>query len=705
MKPRHLKYLLASIATVTALAQAPPSPQQVTPREQAGATLPIQAKAPPEVASQIRFVGNTSFSESELRQALADPLLQIRDQGLSLPLADDTAYYLGVFYRRHGYPAVDVQYHILPNGRSLELDVREGRYYKLGNIIFEGNHTFEPKELDDFMIGTTRARFSQFQKELPFVEADLVTGTGLVQGYYVSQGFPKVDIVKLATRPDEARDAVDAIVTIKEGPRYFFGPVDFTNDPGIPLSSFNEKLVPLRTGARPYSEGELANLQRDLTFIYKKAGHYTGTVTVTPDFTNLPNGGRVPIRIAANPGPVYRFGDVVVRQTARSRLKPDFLPERFSLLQGDVYNPDTLRDLNKDLIQTGLFDSLDIQETPEPDDTIRLTLSPTEAKPKEFSIFAGYRTFDGPILGASYADRNVGGEGHIFSVALEYTGRGPSGQVSYEDPFFLNTRLRLRLAAGIDQKQVQGYNFINEYARVSLTRKYLKIYESGAYLEFRNVSLSQITIEPPELVGPTSYQLATAGVTQTIDRRDSAVNPRKGWILALTASASQPTKGASTFLRATERFTYFYPIGKGLLAAGVRFGVITPSSGGTLGIPIEERFFNGGADTVRSFAERELGPKDNNSNPYGGLARSVFNVEYQFPLVGDLAGAVFFDAGGLGVSPFSNMSEAIGAGIRYNLPVGPLRIDYGINPSPRYNPLSRTRDDFGAFHLSFGFAF
>jgi outer membrane protein insertion porin family len=219
------------------------------------------------------------------------------------------------------------------------------------------------------------------------------------------------------------------------------------------------------------------------------------------------------------------------------------------------------------------------------------------------------------------------------------------------------------------------------------------------------VSLSDVTIEPLSLAGPGTYQLVTVGVTQTIDRRDSAINPRKGWILALTASASEPTKDASSFLRLTERFTYFVPLGKSLLAAGVRFGVIAPSSGGTFGIPITERFFSGGADTVRSFAERDLGPHDNNNNPYGGIARSVFNVEYEFPIFGDLDGALFFDAGGLGPSPFDDMSTGIGAGLRYNLPIGPLRADYGVNPAPRIRPASQTREDFGAFHLSFGFAF
>ncbi|MBW0001303.1 MAG: BamA/TamA family outer membrane protein [Verrucomicrobia bacterium] len=687
------------------LAQAPPSPQQATPQEQRAATVQIQPTPPPEMASRVRFAGNYSFSTADLTAALADSLQQIRNQGLNLPLADDAAYYLVVFYRRHGYPAADVKYKIYGNGQYLELDIREGRYYNLGNITFAGDKTFPPATLTEYMVGTTRARFSEFRKQLPYVEADLVTGTGLLQGYYVAQGFPKVQIVKLATIPDEARDAVDAVVTINEGPRYFFGPITFTNDPQVPTTLFYGKIKDRTDQPKPYSEGELTNLQRDLTFIYKQAGHYQATVELTPDFAHVQSGGRVPIRVSSVPGPVFRFGDIVVRQGPRAHLKPDFLPKRFAELQGQTYSPDTLRKLDDSIIRTGLFDTLDIQETTEPDDTIRLTLVPREARAKEFSVFGGFQTFYGPLVGASYRDLDVGGEGHIFSLTAEITGRGPSGEISYEDPWFMNTPNRLRLAVGIDSKQLQGFTYTNEYGRISLTRKWQTIFESSAYVEFRNTSLSEVTIEPSFLTGPTSYQVLEAGINQTIDHRDNPINPHKGWILVLTAAACEPTQGAGAFLRLTERFTYFVPLGKSLLAAGVRFGMIATTSGGTFDLPITERFFSGGADTVRSFVERDLGPHDANNNPIGGLARSVFNVEYDFPIVADLVGAAFFDAGGLGSSPFDNMSTAIGAGVRYNLPIGPLRVDYGINPNPRYRPLSRSRDDFGAFQLSFGFAF
>jgi outer membrane translocation and assembly module TamA len=119
-------------------------------------------------------------------------------------------------------------------------------------------------------------------------------------------------------------------------------------------------------------------------------------------------------------------------------------------------------------------------------------------------------------------------------------------------------------------------------------------------------------------------------------------------------------------------------------------------------IPIDLRFFNGGGTTVRSFAERQLGPKDKGGRPLGGSFYSVVNVEWDFPITEVIGGAVFFDAGNLvGESELSvaEMSFAIGVGLRYNLPIGPMRLDYGFNPSPRQG------EDMGALHFSFGFAF
>jgi outer membrane protein assembly factor BamA len=151
------------------------------------------------------------------------------------------------------------------------------------------------------------------------------------------------------------------------------------------------------------------------------------------------------------------------------------------------------------------------------------------------------------------------------------------------------------------------------------------------------------------------------------------------------------------------RLSYYLPIGKSLLAFGARGGLITPIADE---IPIDVRFFNGGGTSVRSFAERRLGPKDKSGNPLGGELLTVFNIEYMFPIGGGLQGAVFADAGSLHhevrlptSDPGGEMRYALGVGLRYKLPIGPLRLDYGVNPN------RKEKESFGAFHFSFGFAF
>jgi outer membrane protein assembly factor BamA len=180
--------------------------------------------------------------------------------------------------------------------------------------------------------------------------------------------------------------------------------------------------------------------------------------------------------------------------------------------------------------------------------------------------------------------------------------------------------------------------------------------------------------------------------------RDNPVNPTQGLVIATSFDVAT-IDGSQAFTRSTARVSYYQPIGKTLLALGARGGYIAPN---IEAIPIDVRFFNGGSTTVRSFAERELGPKDRSGNPVGGELFTVFNAELMFPLAGGLQGAVFFDAGNVKnefVEDSGDMRYAIGLGLRYKLPIGPLRLDYGVNPNPK------DEEDFGAFHFSFGFAF
>jgi len=140
-----------------------------------------------------------------------------------------------------------------------------------------------------------------------------------------------------------------------------------------------------------------------------------------------------------------------------------------------------------------------------------------------------------------------------------------------------------------------------------------------------------------------------------------------------------------------------------VLALGLRLGLATPF-GDTADLPIEKRFFAGGATTVRGYRERRLGPLDARGNPAGGNGLAVFNVEWRFPIWRWFGGAVFFDTGAVtaevdDLAP-DELRSGVGAGLRLSTPVGPVRVDVGY-------PLDRVerQDQKPRVYLSIGHPF
>ena len=131
-------------------------------------------------------------------------------------------------------------------------------------------------------------------------------------------------------------------------------------------------------------------------------------------------------------------------------------------------------------------------------------------------------------------------------------------------------------------------------------------------------------------------------------------------------------------------------------------GIIVPF-GDTDQLPIDLRNFSGGSTTVRSFPERELGPQDRRGNPIGGEFYTTFNAEASVPVWKELRFVGFADSGNLlprnEDMGLNDMHHAAGVGLRYDLPIGPVRLDYGWN-------LNRQEDEpEGAFHFGIGMSF
>src|SRR6476660_8823952 len=150
----------------------------------------LVSKEQEQIAQQanLEIRGNTAFDDKTLRSQLKEQLTFIAQSGLTNARADDAAFFLGLFYKKHGYAKVEVRYTIISGGH-FRLDISEGPLVHLGTIQFIGNRQLPSDKLFQYVIGPTQSRYSRATKRLPFDPSDIVEGGALVDRYYVSEGF------------------------------------------------------------------------------------------------------------------------------------------------------------------------------------------------------------------------------------------------------------------------------------------------------------------------------------------------------------------------------------------------------------------------------------------------------------------------------------------------------------------------------------
>jgi outer membrane protein insertion porin family len=721
---RRVLFCLVNVAL--ALEVAAQSAVDVTrpeERQRAQQAVVKQQERRAQRTSIIEFRGQRAFHEEDLRSALKEEITTIDNFGLSPARADDLAFFLGVFYRKHGYADVSVHYAIESQDR-LRLDITEGPRFTIATVRFDGNAREPSAKLLEYMLGPTRERYSKLEKKLPFVAADMQEGANLVRRLYVAEGFLDAVIDPPRYTFHRETNQVDVVLPIHEGGQYFFGSVSFAGQKIYDAETLRGQMFDLLR--QPYTDARLADIPRRLQAYFRARGYYEVKVEAVGAPEEAVN-GRVPVQISITAGPIYRFDGITI--TGLDRLRPSYVIKRFSKLQGKTYSPDLLDERFRTLMRTGLFNLVQIKPVPVDGHLLRLDISAEEAKSKAFGFWIGYGTYEGGIAGVQYRDGNLFGYGRPLTTSIEVSQRGYRGDILYEDPFFFDTDFSFKARLAAFTFQFDGYEKFELGGRLELARKITKYDEAGVSFAVRHVKIIDADIKQPFL-GDENYLVNTLGFTNTLDMRESPfVNPR-GFLINNTLDLAASAFGSDIeYIRGTMRVGYYLPFGpkpltpgvvedepgtplqrwfqQSSIAFGARAGIIhslrVSGPEEATAIPIDERFFIGGSDTVRSFGYRDLGPHDRKGHPIGGEFFTVFNVEYTFPIFGELQGALFTDAGNLlptSEEPgLDDMRYAVGVGLRYKLPVGPIRLDYGVNPDPRED------EDSGAFHFSFGFAF
>jgi len=642
--------------------------------------------------AKVTFKGAGVYSERRLRMAIEEQLDRIRTEGLSRPNADDAAYYLAVFYHQNGYASAEVTWEI--QGSSLVLYITEGSLVELRSTGVEGNQHVPSPTLLSLLSSPTAERLRLPESRLPFVKDEMEMGASRIVDYYQAEGFldAKVDGPEIKMTPEGT--GADVFVSVNEGRQYRFGKVRLLGDLAVEEQTLRKVIEPIIS--KPFTAAREIALQSALRKFYTERSYYAATVEVSGAADQADTEGRVPLVITVRPGPAYWVGGMDA--SGLERIKAKWLQSRLASLQDRPYDPERLSAKQQDLLASGLFDSLSITPVPISAGTLRLKVELKEASTREVGFSLGYSTYEGVMGGVRLSHLNLFGEGLQSSVELNASQRAIALETALADPWLFETRTEFVARAFLRSRLELGYEKHEAGTRGELSRRLFEPLQVALFGQVRTVEIANADIPTKEL-GTTSYQVGTVGLSAIWDKRDSALNPSRGYVLALLTDTNTLTNGA-TFERTSGRMAWHYPLpGRIRFGASARFGMLSKRAE----VPIDERYFLGGSTTVRSFAERELGASPSHGFPTGGSSYSLFNAETDFPIWQNLRGALFYDTGSLslkgGQLPVNNFRDALGLGLRYALPVGPVRFDVGLNPDPRPG------EHWGAAHLSFGFAF
>jgi outer membrane protein insertion porin family len=643
--------------------------------------------------TRVKITGMTAKSETEVLELMGGRLSHVKSSDASPSRADDAAFLVRQTLRKDGYAQAEVVWKIV-NREEILLTVREGGRLSQGSITVTGVPPDEARKLAKLYARPAEKDHPLIAASAPFREEDVEQGLSFLRQELNAQGYWAAD-AKVANRTnDPASGAVQVSVNVTQGQSFIIGEARIASADGRGVQE-------TKSAAQPYfgkvaNTGNLNAMRLSVEEAFNSSGYPNAKISMA----RVLEGSRFIPEFAIVLGKRVKLREVHL--AGLDITNPDRIDQRFKTFEDDWYNEAAMNQRLRSLLGSGAFSSARLETTELDENSIDVTLHLEEARAKELSFSGGFGTYVGPIFRATYSDRNLWGEMVGFSSALEFTSRGVLGESRITDPWLFGSEVS-------GTARVFALIFVREGYRAFETgfdgRANWKIGDHYSIEALAGISAVNLTEDglPTEELGETVYAHPRFRITQMLDFRDNPTIPTEGWHITLPIEiGSALGDSKSSYLLTRLSGAWYQKIHKNyqVVLAGA-YGAMIPSGDGAE-LPIDLRLFNGGPRSVRSFLERELGPSAGNY-PTGGELSWHTNAELIRNLTGTLKAVGFVDAGSLARSfdqpGESDLEVALGLGLRLDLPIGPVRLEYG------YNLTRDSGEPAGSLHFAIGAAF
>jgi len=587
-------------------------------------------------------------------------------------------------YFSKGYYGVKVEYkvdYLETNEAVVTFTISEGPKGHIRKIVFKGNERIKSSQLRKVMTTKKRTLLSIITKTGTLDEDVLKNDVQLLTAYYFDQGYldakisePKIDL----SNPRK----IQVEIGIVEGPQYHLGNIDFKGD-FLPTKEALFKVLKIKRGDA-YSNTVIRREVNALTEKYANQGY--AYVEINPDVSV--DSKNLIVNLTFEIEKKRRVFYEKIQVVGNTKTRDKVIRRELRMAEGELYNAANINRTRDRLRRLGYFKEVDFTTSRgSTEEKINLDVKVEETPTGAVTFGIGYSSIESVVGTASISDRNLFGLGYSGSLRFAAGFKTQNVRLSLTDPYFLG----YRYAAGIDIYDEKVEYFTEYHYKVMgfdlrFGKELTNLFRVDTMYKLETVNVYDVdeTTASSYIISQEGKRSTSAiSITPAVDTRDDYFNPRRGIQSSLfIQNAGGILGGDNYFVKVLEQTSLFFPLPwNTTLNLRAKVGVISPY--GVKTVPIYEKFFVGGINTLRGFQYGKAGPLDTNSEPIGSKKIVAFQNEFIFPLSNaiGLKGAIFFDIG-KGFDTWSQMTPfrlGAGPGIRWYSPFGPIRIDFGFN--------------------------
>jgi translocation and assembly module TamA len=513
-----------------------------------------------------------------------------------------------------------------------------------------------------------------------------------------SEGYYAYDVRPDVVDPDDedSGQPPEAVVRIDTGPRFRIADpaLRWSNDPPLAdVQTAAEQAMALRIGATARAATILAAEGRIIAALQARgyADAAPGQREVVVDHAD----DKVRPTYVIDAGMLVKLDGVKLTNAGRSNA--GFIAGLAPWKTGEVYKPDDIAELERRLLDTGVYDSVTVTLAPKDQLTaegMRLVLvGLTDRPPHTLEIGAGYSTSEGVGFDARWIRYNILGRADTNTITLKLAQIEQRLEYRLALPHWRRPQQTLTLVGSLYNEQTNAYDQTGVGASIDLTRRYKRtsFLTVGAALDAGQVTNKQ-TIGSVVIKGvPQNLVTGSLLAAFALDRSSDPLDPRRGWRIE---GRTEPTVTVGdiqqVYLRSQVQGSYYLPLDRtehNIIATRLELGTIW---GGTINnIPASRRFYSGGGGSVRGYGYQAIGPRLPDNSPIGGRSLFEASVEYRRDITERWGAVAFLDVGAVGADGFpsgKDFGAGAGVGIRYNLGFGPIRADIAV-------PLDKRKGD------------